>query len=85
MSKRLRVLLAEPDWREIQQVARLKGMTVAGWVRQALRSARRSEPGKGSGKKLDVVRAASRCAFPTAEIGEMLDQIERGYLGEGSR
>ena len=85
MSRRLRVLLAENDWREIQQVARRKGMTVAGWVRQALRTARRSEPGTDSRMKLEAVRTASSYAFPTAAIGEMLDQIGPGALGEGPR
>jgi hypothetical protein len=80
MSKRLQVLLDESELREIQRSARRRRMTVAEWVRQALRAARRSEPRSHAGKKLQVVRAAAEHAFPTADIGEMLDQIERGYL-----
>ena len=79
MSKRLQVLLDEPDFREIQQIARRKGTTVAEWVRQALRSARRREPGTESRKKLEAVRAATRFSFPTSDIGRMLEEIERGY------
>src|ERR1035437_8718088 len=43
MSKRLQVLLDEPEIREIQRAARAKRMTVAEWARGALREARRKE------------------------------------------
>jgi hypothetical protein len=79
MSKRLQVLLEESELRDIQRSARRSRMTVAEWVRQALRAARRSEPRSDVGKKLQVVRAAAEYSFPTADIGEMLDQIEQGY------
>jgi hypothetical protein len=74
------VLLEETELREIQRSARRNRMTVAEWVRQALRVARRSEPRSDAGKKLQVVRAAAVHNYPTADIGEMLRQIERGYL-----
>ena len=80
MSKRLQVLLEEAELREIQRSARRHRMTVAEWVRQALRAARRSEPRSDAGKKLQVVRAAAEHHFPTADIDEMLRQIESGYL-----
>ncbi|OGK82577.1 MAG: antitoxin [Candidatus Rokubacteria bacterium GWC2_70_16] len=77
MSKRLQVLLEEREFREIQRIARGQHMTVAEWVRQALRAARRREPLGDAGKKLEVVRAAARHAFPTGEISQMLTEIER--------
>ncbi len=80
MSKRLQVLLDEQELREIRRIAYRRRTTVAEWVRQALRTARESEPLGDAGKKLDVVRAASRHAFPTADIEQLLDEIERGYL-----
>jgi hypothetical protein len=85
MSKRLQVLLDESELREIQRSARRRRMTVAEWVRQALRAARRSEPRSDAGKKLQAVRAAAEHDFPTADIGEMLQQIERGYLDSPPR
>jgi hypothetical protein len=85
MSKRLQVLLEESELREIQRSARHRRMTVAEWVRQALRAARRSEPRSDTGKKLQAVRAAAEHGFPTADIGEMLQQIERGYLDSPPR
>jgi len=85
MSKRLQVLLEESELRDIQRTARRRRMTVAEWVRQALRVARRSEPRSDPGKKLQIVRAAAENAFPTADIDEMLDQIERGYRDSATR
>ena len=74
------MLLEETEMREIQRSARQRRMTVAEWVRQALRAARRSEPRSDAGKKLQTVRAAAEHAFPTADIDKMLREIERGYL-----
>jgi hypothetical protein len=80
MSKRLQVLLDEPEWREVQRAARAQRTTVAEWVRQALRAARRREPLGDPGRKLHAVRAAARHAYPSADIDEMLADIERGYI-----
>lgn len=80
MSKRLQVLLDEPEWREVQRAARARRTTVAEWVRQALRAARQREPLGDGGRKLDVVRAAARHAYPVADIDQMLAEIERGYV-----
>ena len=79
MAKRLQVILQDPDYREIQRIARLRRMSIAEWVRQALRAAQRQEPSGDVGKKLDAVRAAARHAYPTADIDEMLAHIESGY------
>jgi len=85
MSKRLQVLLEDPEWREIQRAARARRLTVAEWVRQALRLARKQQPTGDLDRKLAAVRTAARHAFPTADINQMLDEIERGYGGEDPR
>lgn len=79
MAKRLQVILQDPEYREIQRMARAQRMSLAEWVRQALAAARRRAPLGDAGKKLDVVRDAARHEFPTADIDDMLAQIERGY------
>jgi hypothetical protein len=84
MSKRLQVLLEEAELLEIQETARRNGMTVAEWVRRSLREARKEGPVRDTLRKLEVVRAAVRHEFPTANIEEMLEEIERGYVGGGS-
>ena len=82
MSKRLQVLLDEDELREIQRIARTRRMTVAEWVRQALRSAGQSEPLREASKKLEAVRAAARHSFPTGDIDQMLGDVEKGYVGQ---
>jgi hypothetical protein len=79
MSKRLQVLLPDPEYRDIQRAARSRNMSVAEWVRQALSLVRRSEPSGSAGKKLEAIRAAARLQYPTADIDRMLADIERGY------
>jgi hypothetical protein len=79
MAKRLQVILQDPEYRDIQRMARAQHLSIAAWVRQALALARRREPLGDTGKKLDIVRAASRHAFPTADIERMLTEIEIGY------
>ena len=84
MAKRLQVILQDPEYREIQRMARSRHMSIAEWVRQALYLARRREPVRDAGKKLEVVRAAVRYNGPTGDIDTMLAEIERGY-GTGSQ
>lgn len=85
MSKRLQVLLQDNELAEIRQSARRQQMTTAEWVRQALRAALRAEPRVATRKKLEVVRTATRHAFPAPDVDQMLHEIERGYLGDRSR
>jgi hypothetical protein len=82
MAKRLQVILRDPDYREIQRMARSRDMSIAEWVRQALELARRKEPVGSAGKKLDAIRAAARYAFPTGDIDQMLAEIEKGYTAD---
>jgi len=82
MTKRLQVLLQDPDYKEIQLMARSRHMSIAEWVRQALEMARRREPMGGVGKKLEAIRAAARHEFPVSDIGGILAEIEKGYMPE---
>lgn len=82
MSKRLQVILDDEEMKQIRATARRKRMTVAEWVRRVLREAREQEPSPNRRRKLEALRAAVRHRFPTAEIDEMLAQIERGYTDD---
>lgn len=82
MTTRLQVLLEDDEIAEIRRVARRHRMTVAEWVRQALRRARRDEPTTDPRKKLAAVREAARGDYPTADIDRMLTEIEIGYGGD---
>jgi negative regulator of replication initiation len=85
VSTRLQVVLSEDELSEIQEAARRHRMSTSEWVRQTLRVARRSEPANPATKKLAAVRAAVLHNFPTADIDQMLAEIESGYLGRTSR
>lgn len=80
MTKRLQVLLPDPEYREIQKIARSRRISIAQWVRQALHMAKREEPIGDVSQKLEALRAASKFEFPTADIERMLAEIEQGYL-----
>jgi hypothetical protein len=84
VTKRLQVLLDEPEWREIQRAARAERTSVAEWVRQALRAARRSTSTKSLDAKISALRAAARHAFPTGDVEQMNAEISRGYQGEST-
>jgi hypothetical protein len=79
VAKRLQVIVQDPEYRDIQRAARLRRMSIAEWVRQALVQARRSEPSREVVSKLEVIRTAARMDFPTTDIDRMLDEIEQGY------
>ena len=81
MAKRLQVILQDLEYREIRRIARSRHVSIAEWVRNALALACRHEPLGDAGKKLDVIRAAARHDYPTADIGRILEEIESGYIG----
>jgi hypothetical protein len=83
MAKRLQVIIRDPEYREIQRMARSRHMSIAEWVRQALDLARRREPITDVGKKLEMIRAAVRYDYPSGDIEDMLAEIESGY-GSGT-
>jgi hypothetical protein len=80
MAKRLQVILQDPEYREIQRMARSRRMSLAEWVRQALDLARRREPLGDVGKKLEVIRAGAQHDYPVSDIDGMLAEIEKGYV-----
>jgi hypothetical protein len=79
MSKRLQVVFDDAEYRELQKLARKRGMTVSDWVRRALARAREQEPVRDAGRKIMAVREAARHAYPAGDIDQMLAEIERGY------
>ena len=80
MPKRLQVILKDPEYREIKRAARSRQMSIAEWVRQALAQAHRREPVGGARKKLQVIRAAARLDYPTADVDRMLNDITLSSL-----
>lgn len=79
MSKRLQVLLPDAEMNEIRRSAKRDQIPVGEWVRRALRAARAREPIHSPEAKLKAIREAAKLSFPTADIEQMLAEIERGY------
>ncbi len=72
--------MEESELAEIRRIARRHRMTVAEWVRQALRQARRDASPADPKRKLDAVREAAKGDYPTSDITRMLREIESGYV-----
>jgi hypothetical protein len=75
----LQVLLLDAEMDEIRRLARREHLSVGDWVRRTLREARSRRPVHERQWKLNAVRKAVEYSFPTAEIDQVLDEIERGY------
>ena len=80
MTKRLQVLLDEPEYLALQRAASSRGVSVAEWVRQALVAAHRLESSGDVDRKLDAIRAAVRHAGPTGPVERLTADLERSYL-----
>lgn len=86
MSKRLQVLMDERELAEIRQAAASEGQTLSEWARQALRDRARDAVSPSEvARRLAIVEASARHEFPTADIEQMLEEIERGYLESADR
>jgi hypothetical protein len=81
MSKRLQVLVPDQEMSDIQRLAKREHLTVGEWVRRALREARAKRPATEPDTKLKAIRRAAKHSFPTADVRQMLAEIERGYEG----
>ena len=73
MKKRLQLLLDDAEYREIQHLARRQRVTIAEWIRQALRKAIATHPSTME-TKLRAIADASQHHFPTTDIHTMLHE-----------
>lgn len=72
-------MMDQEEMEAIRAAAHERGMTVSEFVRETLREARRKVASGDTERKLAAIRAADRHAYPTADIDQMLGEIERGY------
>lgn len=72
--------MPEAEMKEIRRLAQRERIPVGEWVRRALRAARMREPVIDPQAKLKAIREAAKHSFPTADIDQMLAEIEQGYL-----
>jgi len=80
MSKRLQVVVDDDELHAYEETAKAIGLTLSGWVRQSLRRARQEVSVGDVEAKLKAVRRAMQYSFPAADIDQMNEEIERGYL-----
>ena len=78
----MQVLISEEELATLKRVAKARGLTLAAWVREVLRRASEEEPLREREKKMDAVRIAYNCGFPTSDIKQMVAEIEQGYPQE---
>jgi hypothetical protein len=79
MSKRLQVVVDDAELRRFQKAAKSAGVTLAEWVRQALRSAEREKATGDIERKIAAVRQGLSYSFPAPDIDDMLNELEQGY------
>ena len=79
MAKRLKIILQDPEYREILRAAHAQRMSISQWVRRALAYATREGSVGDVEKKIEAIRAAAKHECPTSDIGTTLAEIERGY------
>jgi hypothetical protein len=79
MSKRLQVLLPDDEMTLIERLAKREQVTVGSWVRRALREASEQKSPSDAEARLRAIRRAAGFSFPTGDIEQILNEIERGY------
>lgn len=79
IGKRLQVLLTDAEMSHIQRLAKRECLTVGEWVGQALRDARATRPVIDPETKLKAVLRATEYSFPTADLEQMLSEIQTGH------
>lgn len=84
MSRRLQVEVDNREFEQIEKLARRQRMSVDDWVLKVLREAHRNQPQRSTGEetesKLALLDRAMEYEFPTADIDQMLAEVQRGYL-----
>jgi hypothetical protein len=78
MSKRLQVLLQDEEYQELAQVCRKQAISIAQWVRGALRKSLQQSRPLSPEKKLARILKFTKHEGPTGDINEILSDIERG-------
>lgn len=78
MSKRLQIVLDEQELSLFRRRARKQGLSLSEWARAALRRAAATDRGASPEHRLRAIERALQCNHPTANIDDMLAEIERG-------
>ena len=69
----------DSEYSETQELARRHHQTTAEWVRAALREARQRAGRTDPNQRIKAVQIAAGFSFPSGDVKQMLEEIERGY------
>ncbi len=78
MSKRLQVVMDEAELDTCRDAARRAGVSLSEWARAALRRALAASRGPSSEQRLKALEHALGRNHPTADIADVLAQIDEG-------
>lgn len=78
MSKRLQVLLPDAQYRAMAGFCKRQKITVAEWVRECIRRGFASIQPDSPEKKMAKILKYAKYRGPTADISELLSDIEKG-------
>lgn len=78
MSKRLQILLPDDEYRAVERVARRRGKSVSQLVRDSLRRTSAEEDEMDPEARIAAILRFARFSGPSADIEEILADIERG-------
>jgi hypothetical protein len=78
MSNRLQILVDDAELERLKRAARRENTSVSEWVRRALRQALKEQAVPSVEEKLRALQQALNCNHPTADIDQMLKEIEAG-------
>ncbi len=74
----MQIAFDESEFLEIREMADRKRLTMSEWIRGAVLSVSPRRP-RGARRKIEAVSSAARHSFPTADIDQLLAEIEQGY------
>ena len=78
MAKRIQISLSEVEYLALAEAARMQGKPVATVVRESIRHMIAEGPDEGPEKRIAAVLHFAGFDDPTADIEQVLDEIERG-------
>jgi hypothetical protein len=78
MSTRLQIVVSEDEAKQLRRSAKSAGLTLSEWARRALRRAQQVGAAASPEQRLRALDRALACGHPTADIDDVLAEIERG-------
>ncbi len=80
--KQYQVYLCPTVYAKIKGISKIRQITVEEWIDETLRKAVREAP-EATEAMLQAIKEAAEFNGPTADIEQMLKEIESGYLDNG--